>query len=113
MEAYNKVNELISAIKDSSEYKDLRTAKAAVDGDAESKKMMDDFRQKQMELQQIQASGQEIPKEKIEQIQGLYSVLLLNSKINDYLNAELQFNKLMNDLFKILGDEIAKDLGME
>lgn len=113
MEAYSKAHELVRAIKDSDEYKDLKAAKAVVDGDAGNKKMMDDFRQKQIELQQIQASGQEIPKEKIEQIQGLYSVLLLNNAINEYLNAELRFNKMMNDLFKILGDEIAKDLGME
>lgn len=113
MDAYNKIHDLVRAIKNSSEYKAFKTAKETVEADAKNKEMLEDFRKKQIEIQALQMGGSEVPEEKMEQLQNMFKALAAITDINIFLESEFNFNKLMNDLFKILSDEISKDLGLE
>lgn len=113
MDTYNKMHDLVRAIKNSEEYKAFKNSKEAIDANPKNKQMLEDFRKKQVKIQAMQIDGDNVPDEKMQQLDNMYKALLSIADISLFLEAEYTFNKLMNDLFKILSDEIAKDLGIE
>lgn len=109
MNVYDKAYELKRALMESTEVKDYTAALEKVTANPASKKMLDDFREKQIEIQSIQFSGGQIDKEKVEQLERLYGIISLNSDINYFLQQEYRFSVLMNDISKIISE--AFDIG--
>ena len=103
---------LSKAIKDAPESVRFNCAKAAIQGDLKAKEMIDDFHAKEFYLQQMQMMGQEIPSDKMAEMQKLDEVLMLSPQIAEYLQAERALNMLFADIFKIVGEsfEMLKDL---
>ena len=60
---YDYANQLEQALRDSDEYKAIKDAFAKVKENEESKKLFDEFRETQMNFQQKQMQGQEIPED--------------------------------------------------
>lgn len=110
MYVYDKANELANALKESSEYKAFKTAREKVNANAQSKQMVNDFKKKQFEMQNIQFLGQQPDQEKLGQLQSLYQVIMMNPDISEYLNTEMTFSKVFSDVYKILGDAIELDM---
>ncbi len=106
MNVYDGANQLAKQLKESHEFKKLFEAKEVLKTDADAKKMVDDFMQKQAQLQFEVMSGKEVDKDKQEQLQKLYEVISLNSKGRDYIQAYMRFNMMMEDIYKILSDTI-------
>ena len=110
MYAYDKANELAGALSESTEYKVLKQVKTKIDANPKSKEMVADFKKRQFELQALQMSGQKIDDEKLNQIQSLYQVIILNPDIAEYLNAEFQFSQIMSDVYKIISKAVDIDM---
>lgn len=110
MNIYDKAYELKNALIECQEVKDYKNAYEKIKKSPSNKKMLDDLRQKQFELQAEQLSGQEIDKTKMEQLEKLYNVISLNNDINEFLQYEYKFSILMNDISQIISDAIGIDL---
>lgn len=109
---YNDIHKMAFALKSSDEFLALSAAKKALELDVAAKKMVQDFMSKQMELQIAAMSGkQEENKEKIEQAQKLYEIISLNNNARDYLNHMMKFDRIVQDMYKIINDTIRE--GME
>ncbi len=106
MNPYDNANELAKSIKESHEYKKMLEAKKALDTDKDAAKMVKDFLIKQSEMQLEAMSGKEINKEKQEQIQKLYSLLVLNSNSQEYIQCYMRFQLMMEDIYKIMGEVV-------
>lgn len=106
MTIYDKAYELARAIRESAEFKDIKEARASVDADPDSRRMLDNFRSKQMEFQQKMMSGEMPPKEELERMEKLYEVISLNASVRKLFEAERRLSVIMEDVQKIMAEPL-------
>lgn len=106
MNAYDKAHELARALRESQEYRDYKRIKSLVYDNEKHKEMITDFKKKQFELQAEQLSGKEPEKEKLEQLQQLYSILIASPDVGKYFEAEYRFDRMISDVYKIIGEAL-------
>ncbi len=109
MNPYDKVHELVRAIKDSREVKEYLEIKEELYKDEKTKGMIKDFREKQVEVQSLLMQGKEAEQEKMEKLQSLYSILASNVKVKEFFDKEVAFDVMMSDVYKIIGESM-KDI---
>jgi cell fate (sporulation/competence/biofilm development) regulator YlbF (YheA/YmcA/DUF963 family) len=109
---YDKAHELAKALKSSDEYRSFLVAKQAIDNDEQAKKMVKDFILKQMEIEYEIMSGKPEDKAKSEQIQQMYDLIAYNAKARDFLQAHMRFQRIMADVYKIIGESVAEGLDL-
>lgn len=110
MNIYDKTHELAQALKNSEEYRTFLVAKQGIENDETAKKMVKDFIAKQMEIEYERMSGKTEDKAKTEQLQKMYELLAYNNKARDFLQAHMRFQRVMADLYKIIGESVAEGL---
>lgn len=106
MNIYDKARELAQAIKGSGEFLQAKEAKQAIDADPDSKRMLDDFRAKQLELQSRLMTGERPAQEEMENMEKLYEVISLNLNIRRLMEAEKRLSVIFEDVQKILGESL-------
>jgi cell fate (sporulation/competence/biofilm development) regulator YlbF (YheA/YmcA/DUF963 family) len=107
MNVYDAAHSLAKAIKESEEYKQYHEMKQVVSGNGDLSDMLNDFQAKQFEIQAKQMMGEEIGGEMMEQIQSLYGIMMQDPTAAQYLQSEIRFSLMMNDIYKILGEVIS------
>ncbi len=110
MYVYDKAHELAKALVVSPEYKSFKEAKDKIDASTQSKEMLNDFKKKQFELHNLQMMGQNISEQQMQQLQGLYQVIMLNPDIAQYLSEEIRFSQLFSDVYKIIAEAVELNL---
>lgn len=110
MNIYDKAHELARVMRDSQEYQAFLTEKKKIDADAQAKKMVKDFMAKKLELEYEALSGKGEDKAKMEQLQKMYEVVSINANARDFLHAQMRFQQIMGDVYKILGESVAEGL---
>ncbi|MGN0710731.1 MAG: YlbF family regulator [Anaerovoracaceae bacterium] len=106
MNVYDAARNLANAIKDSDELKQYEAAKASVSQNSELTQMLNDFQEKQMEIQTKQMMGQQVDADFMAQVQKLYGIMMADPLAAQYLQAEVRFSLMLNDVYKILGETI-------
>ena len=109
MDPYQKAKELVEAVKSSNQVKEYLSIKEEVYKDDSCKELIKEFRDKQVEVQSLLMQGQEADNEKMEKLQSLYQILVSNPKVKDFFDKEIQFDELLADLYKIIGEGV-KDI---
>ena len=109
MNPYDKVHELVRAIKESEEVKEYLAIKEELFQDEKNKAMIKDFREKQVEVQSLLMQGKEAEPEKMEKLQSLYDILASNVKIKEFFDKEVRFDVMLSDIYKIIGEAL-KDI---
>lgn len=107
---YDKAHELARAIKQSEAYRQLHEAKKKLGQDSKAIEMVDDFRKKQLEVEQARLLGLELPEDKLKNLDNLFSVISHNPVVVEFFQAELAFFQLMNDIQDILHKMLGNDL---
>lgn len=107
MNIYDKAHELAAALKGSQEVAEITAAMKLVDADPESKRMLDDFRTRQNEVQQRMMAGEMPAPEEMEQMEKLFEVLSLNLNIRRLFDAERRLSVIIQDVNKIITDSLA------
>lgn len=108
MDTYDKAHELANLLAKSDEYKLFKKAKRTLEQDYENVLLLQTFRRVQMEIQMARITGEEIDEEYLKEADVLYKLLSMNSKVNEYLNAEYKLSRLMSGIQKILGDAMSE-----
>jgi len=106
MNVYDCAHQLARALKDSQEYKNFNRLNEEISANKELKEMLDDFQQKQLELQTQQLFGNEVEENGMEEIQKLYQIVAKDPKAAEYLQAQMALSKIMADIYGILGEVI-------
>ena len=109
MNPYDKVNELVTAIKESEQVKNYLEIKKELYKDENNKEKIKEFRLKQTEVQTLLMQGQEADKEKMEKLQSLYQILTSNPKVKEFFDKEVQFDVMLSDIYKTIGEAL-KDI---
>ncbi len=103
---HDKAHILAKSIKDSVEYKEFKEAKKELETNEATKNMVIDFEKKQFEYQTKQMSGEEVTEEETQKIMELYSIVTKDVLASKYINAQMKFAILMQDVNKIIADAL-------
>lgn len=106
MNIYDKANDLAKAMKESEEVQEIKAAMKLVDADPDSKRMLEDFRRKQMEIQQRMMSGDMPSQEEMETVEKQFELLSLNLNIRRLFDAERRLSVIIEDVNKIISDSL-------
>lgn len=106
MNVHDEAHNLARAIKESSEYQEYVRLKEAASANEELAAMLNDFQSKQFEIQAKQMMGEELGPDMMEQVQSLYQILMKDPLAAQYVQAEMRFSLLINDVYTILGEVI-------
>ncbi|OWR28034.1 hypothetical protein CDO73_19295 [Saccharibacillus sp. O23] len=104
---YDKAHDLAKSLQESQEVQNITSALKLIETDAESKRMLDDFRTRQMDIQQRIMGGDMPPQEEMEQMEKLFEVLSLNLNIRRLFEAEQRLSVIIQDVNKIISDSLA------
>ncbi|AZB42196.1 YlbF family regulator [Bacillus sp. FJAT-42376] len=99
---YDEASGLEKALRESTEYKQLRALYDQVNADEAAKNMFDNFRDIQLKLQQKQMSGQEISQEEVEQAQKSVALVQQHPTIAQLMEAEQRMSMVIAELNKII-----------
>lgn len=103
MNIYDTAHRLAGEIRMSDECVRLRELRERAYSDETNRVLLDEYKRLQMQLQMsmVGAAG-EMPGEDMQRFQKLASLLYMNSDVQAYLMAEMQMQKTLGDIFKIL-----------
>ena len=105
MNIYAPAHRLAGEISRSDECVRLRELRERAYSDNTNRVLLDEYKRLQVQLQMsmVGAAGQ-MPNEDMQRFQQLASLLYMNSDVQAYLMAEMQMQKTLADVFKILTD---------
>ncbi|MEH7180793.1 YlbF family regulator [Neobacillus vireti] len=99
---YDAAYALEKAIRQSDEYKHLQQMYNEVNADPAAKRMFDNFRQVQMNLQQKQMMGQQITEQEVQQAQSTVAVVQQNERISRLMQAEQRMSMIIGELNQLI-----------
>ncbi len=104
MNVYDKAHELANAIKGCQEFQDYDNLKKKIEANPDLNEMIKDYQSKQFEMQAKQMMGEQIDGDFMGQIQSIYQIIMKDPLATEYVQSEMRFSLMMNDVYKILGD---------
>lgn len=107
---YDKAHELSRLLKNNEDVKKYREANNNIKGDESAKKILNDLRKIQYEAYNEQINTGKLSKETQERLNSLGAVIGFNPKVNEFIQAEMRFSMLWEDLMKIFNEAIGVDL---
>lgn len=110
MNIHDKAHDLARSMRQSSEYQEFLAKKQALETDSQAKKMVKDFLIKKLEIEYESMAGKAEDKAKIDNLQRMFEVISANGNARDFLHAQMRFQQLMGDVYKIIGDSVAEGL---
>ncbi len=102
MKIYDSANRLAAEIRDSEECRNLRRLREAAYADETNRRLLDEYKRLQMKLQMNMVGAGTLPDEDMQRFQKIASLLMLNSDVQAYLLAEMNMQKTLGDVFRIL-----------
>lgn len=112
MNPYDLAHQLAHALKDSEEYSEWKRLKQEAYEDDTNRALLDEYKKLQMKLQLQMAGGQKPEPDEMEKVQKLSGILQFNATASNFLMAEFRFQKMLADIYKILGDVAEVDIDM-
>ena len=106
MNVYDHAHALARALRESQEYKNYMQIKAKVSENQDLSDSLNDFQQKQFQLQAQQMMGAEGDASVMEQVQNLAQILMKDPLAAQYMQAEVTFTMMFADIYKILQEAI-------
>ena len=104
MNVYDSARELVLAIKDTDEYKSYMEAKEKVSVNSELVEAINDYQEKQFDLQKQQLAGVELTPELLAGITASSEILMKDPLAAEYLQAQMRYMVMIGDLYKTLGE---------
>lgn len=103
-----KAMELANLIKDSEEFKAVKSAEARLKLDPNAQDLINEFQGLQQKVMEKQYQGQQPDTNDIQQLQNLQSQLQLNLTVKSLVEAQEGFEKLMTTVNETIGQELSK-----
>jgi cell fate (sporulation/competence/biofilm development) regulator YlbF (YheA/YmcA/DUF963 family) len=108
---YDKAHELKSTLAESEEFKTLKSLHAQIEADEVAKRMLDNFRKLQLELQQKQMQGVQITEEEAQQAQQQFELVQQHELISKLMEAEQRLSVIIGDVNKIITEPLEEIYG--
>ncbi len=112
MNIYDRAHELAQELKTCPEYVEYQRLKdIAMENDTQ-RALIEEYKRLQFQLQVAMAGGGKPDPAEMERLQKIAGVLQLSAEASNYLMAEFRFQKMLADIYKILGDAAGIDMDM-
>lgn len=112
MNVYDKAHELARELKNSPEYQEYQRCKEVAMENETQKALIQEYKKLQFQLQVSVAGGGKPDQAEMERLQKIMAVLQLSQDATRYLMAEFQLQKMLADIYKILGEAVDIDMDM-
>lgn len=109
MNFYDKIHEMVRALKQTNEYTEYMNLKEELKKDEKSYNMLKDFKDKQKKYQMEYIDGKDQNDKEISEMQNLYSLVIQNDTSRKLLENEMKINVMLADMQKTVGDAL-KDI---
>ena len=106
MITYDNAHKLAKSLKECDEYKAYKELEKKIAANSETRKMVDDFRKRQFEIQSAQMMGQKIEESKIEKIKELQGIMIKDPAVSEFMHAEYRLSQMLSDIYKIIGEAL-------
>ena len=106
MNPYDKAHELAKSLKESEEFRMLQQVSHKVQQDVDAKRMLDDFRALQQEMEAKLYAGEQLSEDDQNQLKKLHELMQLHPLLQEYLHVEYRFGIMLTDIQKIIGDVV-------
>ena len=104
---YDLAHDLARSLKETDQYKNYVKIKARIDAEPDLAKMVNDFQQKNMEVQtHMMLNDGKAPEEMMQQVQQLYSVIAQDPLCAQYFAAEMAYTQVVSEIYGILGEAV-------
>lgn len=107
---YDSAHKLARDMKETQEYKDYQLAKDAAMSNETNKALLAEYKKLQFQLQVSMAGGGTPDSEQMERLQKLAQVLQLSNEASAFLLAEMRLQKMLGDIYKIIGEAAEIDI---
>ncbi len=107
---YDTANQLARELKETEEYREYHRLREIAYDDSTNKALLDELKRLQFKMQAKAASGEKPEDEDMQKLMRISSLLQMNSDASAYIVAEFRFQKLIADIYKILGDVAGIDI---
>ncbi len=104
---YDVARDLANGLKEVEEVKEYERIKEEISSNSDLVDMINDFREKQLQIQTRQMMGEELDQESLADFQKLSSVAMANPKVAEYISAEYRVSILLQDIYKIIGEAVS------
>ena len=112
MNVYDQAHALARSLKESPEYLEFQRLKEAAYSDETNRVLLDEYKKLQYQLQLCMAQGEKPNEDDLQRMQRLAGILQFNPDASAYLLAEVRFQKILADIYKILADVAGINLDM-
>ncbi|HWR40583.1 MAG TPA: YlbF family regulator [Patescibacteria group bacterium] len=112
MNIHDRAHELAKVLQNSQEYQTLLATQSALSTDEAAKKMVKEFLTKKMEAEYEIMAGKPEDKAKTEKLQKMYELLAINTRARDFLHAQIRFQQVMGDVYKIMSDAVTEGMSI-
>ena len=109
MNIYDDLNRLVKSIESSEEFLRYKKAAETVNANPTYSQMAKDFITVQVQISTMQMLGQQPDSEMINQFNTLYTSISGVSAINEFIQSQMQFSRIMEDVSKALSKAATLD----
>ncbi len=106
MSVKDKAAELAGAIKETEEFQNLQSAENRISLDPKAQDLVEEMQEKQNQLQQAQAQGQQPSSDVIQDLQQLQNQMKLNTTLQNLFKAQESFNELMQSVNQVITENL-------
>ncbi|WP_096201495.1 YlbF family regulator [Bacillus sp. FJAT-45350] len=106
-----KARELGNVLKESAEFTQLKQLHEEVNNDEVANRMLENFRNLQIELQQKQMQGVQITEEEAIQAQQQFELVQQHETISKLMEAEQRLSEIIGDLNRIITEPLEELYG--
>ena len=110
MSVNDSAQKLKQELENSEEYQNYLELRKKVMEKEGSKKMLRDYQNLMMKMQNKRMSGEELGEEEKEKLQNLQNFIKINDNVKKYLEAEYEVSKMLNEIQRIVFSDI--DVGI-
>lgn len=107
---YDTANLLAAQLKETEEYREYHRLREVAFEDSTNKALLEELKRLQFKMQAKAASGEKPEDEDMQKLMRISSLLQLNQDASAYIVAEFRFQKMIADIYKILGDVAGIDI---
>lgn len=104
MNVYDKANELVQAIKQSSEYKNMEEVQKRLSEKPEHMQMVKDFMKTQINIQTMTMLKQDIDDDTKEAFNLLYTSVMNIENCRKFLDAQNIYGRMIQDIYKTISE---------
>lgn len=109
---YDQAHALADSLKQTEEYKEYVRLNEIARQDETNRALLDEYKRLQYRMQAMLASGERMDEEELKRLQQIGSLLQFNQDASASLLAEMRFQRMIADIYKIIAEAAGINLDM-